>query len=316
MCKPPLKRLSVTDHAFQYQTQKQIQNTVGVYSSLYSDSLAALNVYQPPQFGIGVNWNQMSDRSVPHHQTNSANSQGSTYHGSSTRHTQTRPRPGATTPGGYGVDIKFNSYNRYLLRLKGAKPLRRGIVPPTFGRPILFNPAFPIYGNKTVKTAIVNCSHCTCTKLNCPRITAFENAILFNKQTVDATGISAGTIYVFKQNQQVYIISPNVDNITNNSLLYSKFQIGTVIAVLPNNVYAVKTNNGTTQNVNGKDMLPYPSFPYNNGNYADYIQLRYAPLIVGCGNPAKLCNVVNNSTGIQNYTDNYRNTGIYSFGYL
>jgi len=154
--------LSTNDPAYQYQTQKKIQNTVRVYSSLYTMNLGALNVYQKPSpfLGIGVNWNQMSDRALPHFQTNSGNSQGSFYHGSSLRHMQTRNRPGAGTPGGYGVDIKHNSYYRYLARLKAKKDIRRGVVPPTFGMPILFNPAFPVYGGKTVKTAIVSGCYC------------------------------------------------------------------------------------------------------------------------------------------------------------
>jgi len=41
-----------------------------------------------------------------------------------------------------------------LNRLKGKGPVRRGVVPPTFGKPLPFNPAFPIYGGKTMKTSI------------------------------------------------------------------------------------------------------------------------------------------------------------------
>jgi len=65
----------------------------------------------------GVNWNQMSDRKYPHVQK--ANASGSNPGGNSTRRTRTRLRPGALSPGGVGVDIKHNSYERYLNRLKG-----------------------------------------------------------------------------------------------------------------------------------------------------------------------------------------------------
>jgi hypothetical protein len=68
------------------------------------------------------------------------------------------------SPGGVGVDIKHNSYDRYLNRIKGKAPLRRGIIPPNYGQPIPFNCAYPIYGGKTVKTSIVN--NCNCPDSN------------------------------------------------------------------------------------------------------------------------------------------------------
>ena len=161
VCRSPIYILSSTDPAFQYQTQKRIQNTVRVKSSLYTDNLAALNIFQYPRIKTQVNWNQMSDRALPHFQTNSTFSQGSFYHGNSRRHPQTRCQPGATNPGGLGVDIKHNSYCRYLGRLKAKRPFKREAVPSTFGKPIPFNPAFPIYGAKTLKTNIVSgCNNC------------------------------------------------------------------------------------------------------------------------------------------------------------
>ena len=153
--------LTSNDPAFQYQTQKIIQNTVRVSSALYADNLAALNIFQYPKLREQVNWNQMSDRAMPHRQTNSGNSQGSTYHGSSLRHTQTGSRPGSTNPGGWGVDIKHNSYYRYLGRLKARKQFKREIVLSTFGQPIPFNRALPVYGAKTMKMNIVTgCNNC------------------------------------------------------------------------------------------------------------------------------------------------------------
>lgn len=158
----------------QYQRQKIIQNTVRVPSSLYSMNLAALNVYQKPKsvysvidvggskynVSPGVNWNQMSDRKEPHLQPFTTSS-GSSYGGSSTRRSLTRLRPGAMSPGGAGVDIKHNSYDRYLNRIKGKSPLKHGGVPPSFGVPnIPFNRAAPIYGSKSFKTNIVNGCNC------------------------------------------------------------------------------------------------------------------------------------------------------------
>jgi hypothetical protein len=106
----------------------------------------------------------MSDRKQPHIQVVKTGS-GSTYGASSTKHTITRLRPGALSPGGSGVDIKHNSYQRYLNRLKGKGPVRRGVIPPDFGLPYIpFNPAYPIYGGKTIKTSIV--SGCDCVEQN------------------------------------------------------------------------------------------------------------------------------------------------------
>ena len=163
MCNVNILNLSSNDPAYQYKVQKIIQKTVRVPSSLYTMNLGSLSTYQAPLSSIKVNWNQSSDRRDPHIQSNSGRSQGSFYHGSSLRHTQTRERPGATSPGGVGVDIKHNSYNRYMNRLK-APYLKRGPIPTTFGVPIPFNPAFPVYGGKTMKTSIIN--NCNCDGMN------------------------------------------------------------------------------------------------------------------------------------------------------
>ena len=150
--------------ADQYQKLKLIQNTVRVQGSLYTANLGPLTAYkQPvndPSKGLyGVCWNQMSDRPVPSVQRATIPTGYNTS--MNRRHTSvTSSKPGSQTPGGKGCDIKHNSYDRYLNRLKGKGPLRRGVIPKTFGAPIPFNPAFPIYGGKTVKTNIV--SGCDC----------------------------------------------------------------------------------------------------------------------------------------------------------
>ena len=160
------RNLAGNDIASQYQRQKIIQNTVRVYSSLYTMNLAGLSGYEKPlnvpqfveQAGTTyivpakTYWNQMSDRARPSNQVTKVAS-GSTYHSSSTRHTITRNRPGAMSPGGIGVDIKHNSYNRYLNKIKGKAPLRRGAIN-------LSNISSPIYGGKFVKTSIINNCHC------------------------------------------------------------------------------------------------------------------------------------------------------------
>ena len=176
-CRGCNHNLASNDPASQYQRQKLIQNTVRVQSSLYTMNLAGLSGYQKPspkyqlveQAGTpyyappGVNWNQMSDRASPANQLTKVAS-GSSYHSSSTKHSITRDRPGAMSPGGIGVDIKHNSYERRLLRLKGKSVLRRGVIPPNYGAPIPFNKAYPVYGGKVIKTGIIN-------NCDCPNIT-------------------------------------------------------------------------------------------------------------------------------------------------
>lgn len=171
-CKGCNKNLTSNNAATRYQIQKLIQNTVRVPSSIYTMNLGALNVYQKPNsvnsvasldnitylITPGVNWNQMSDRANPHKQVVVS---GNGLTGNSLKRTITRLRPGALSPGGVGVDIKHNSYYRYLARLKGKAPLRRGSIPETLLlSDIPFNPAFPIYGGKVFKTSIVN--NCNC----------------------------------------------------------------------------------------------------------------------------------------------------------
>jgi hypothetical protein len=260
--------LSIYDPAFQYQKQKVIQNTVRVPSSLYTMNLGALSVYQNPTNQLHVNWNQMSDRSHPHKQPGSGYSQGSTYHGSSTRHTQTRDRPGASTPGGVGVDIKHNSYNRYLSKIKAVKPIRRGAVPPTYGTPIVFNRAFPIYGGKTVKTAINDAPNFVCSsRLNnnghcSPSSINAENSIINKVRTakLDKTNYS----YVFAVGQTVYSRQTSDEN----------YEKSTVIAVLGNNLYTLQTLDLNVYNTDSSNILPQYYCNYSIDNlYNDYYQI-------------------------------------------
>lgn len=108
-------------------TQRVIQNQVRVPASQYLGSLAAMNVIGPitgtnsnlpkAQYAF-VNWNQSSDRAVP-----SVTNRNVPSHGNSTRTSLTRARPGSQSAGGTsagGTDRKHDSYQRYLLRKKGA----------------------------------------------------------------------------------------------------------------------------------------------------------------------------------------------------
>ena len=156
-----LSKLNGNTPSQRYQKLKIIHNTVRVPSSIYTMNLGALNTYEAPDFVYrqGVNWNQASDRKQPHIQP--ANSSGSNPGGNSTKRTITRLRPGALSPGGVGVDIKHNSYDRYLNRLKGKKPLRQQQVPESFKfNDLPFNRADPVYGGKVFKLGIID--RCVC----------------------------------------------------------------------------------------------------------------------------------------------------------
>jgi hypothetical protein len=218
-------------------------------------NLGALSVYQRPNLDYnlvdvsgstyvvspGVNWNQMSDRREPHIQV-VKNGAGSGYHSSSTRRTITANRPGAMSPGGTGVDIKHNSYDRYLNRLKGKKPIRRGQIPPTFGTPYIpFNRADPIYGGKVMKTSIVNGCNCPIVSDNVNNdIKLYVNSDLQDKIYAVTYTYSVGD-YVF------------VKRFGDNSGNKVKAQIITI----ENSVYTVKFEDGSVESVTGEYLSIY-----------------------------------------------------------
>ena len=235
MCLSCNGNLSAGDPASQYQRLKIIQNTVRVPSSLYTSDLGALNVYQFPQSATGVNWNQMSDKSNRHSQPVNVSS-----HGSSTRRTITRHRPNASTPGGLGVDIKHNSYYRYMDRLKAKKPIRRGDIPPKFGSPIVFNCAYPIYGGKTMKTSIVN--GCNCPNLPYESnesqlyVTYYTPSMLF-KPGCSTCSFNAGN-YIYTKKS-----------------VYGQFLRALITAVdLVHNIFTIQFDDGTIETKLGSDI--------------------------------------------------------------
>lgn len=229
--------------ADQYQKLKIIQNTVRVDGSVYVSNLAPLRSYQKPindpTNGLyGVCWNQMSDRAVPSVQRATV---PTGYHtATNRRHTSvTSSKPGSQTPGGKGCDIKHNSYDRYLNRLKGKGPLRRGVVPPTFGAPIPFNPAFPIYGGKTVKTNIIDGCDCP---IN-PEINQEQDVLLYNNPSYTAYPVAT---YGFSVGSFVYAIQ-------HGNTFYSKAE---VIAVdVDTGVYTIQFEDGTVQEVRDVNTL-------------------------------------------------------------
>ena len=208
--------------ATQYQRLKIIQNTVRVASSLYTMNLGALNAYVKPKSDTyNVCWNQMSDRPVPSKQQMYVPTKGGIIGSNSTKHTVTGSRPGAQSPGGVGCDIKHNSYDIYLNRIKGKAPLRRGIIPPNFGAPIPFNRAFPVYGGKITKTNIVN--NCNCpieSKQNDSQI--YNNPLYYPEPTISCTDIFKVGDYVYTtQGSSPYYVKALIINYDTESQIYT-----------------------------------------------------------------------------------------------
>ena len=123
--------------------QRRQWGLVRTSSSMYVSNLSAMTVRGGPNndpkaiYG-GVNWNQMSDRAVPSLIPSTMN----------VPRNRTRHRPGASGSGGVnasGVDVKHDSYARYLARKK-AKNLKSIVNDPL--------PA-PMYGNKQYSLGLI-----------------------------------------------------------------------------------------------------------------------------------------------------------------
>jgi len=288
-CKGCNKNRNSNNPATRYQIQQLIQNTVRVPSSIYTMNLGALSVYQAPSKNYrvvslgdvaylvspGVNWNQMSDRANPHKQV-VVSGNGTSYGGNSLKRSLTRLRPGSLSPGGTGVDIKHNSYDRYLNRLKGKAPLRRQQVPETFLLPeIPFNRAYPVYGGKLFKTAIIN-------NCNCP---LNDDILLKNKISNNSLGLNIDNdndnfskdLY-FDQNKIIYqdsIIQElinvqynfNVDDIVlaikENENYLNKAKI---VALNGNLITITFLNDNSTITVSAKDLQLYIPLRSKNQN--------------------------------------------------
>jgi hypothetical protein len=238
-------KLTGSTPADQYQRLKQIQNTVRVYASLYPANLGPLNAYKKPLSDpnagfYGVCWNQMSDRPVPSVQKATI---PTGYHTAMNRRrtSVTSSKPGCQTPGGTGCDIKHNSYDRYLNRLKGKGPMRRGVVPPTFGLPIPFNRALPVYGAKTTKTTIVGAG-CDC-PISTPVDRLKQDLQIYNNPLWQAYPAS---IFSYKVNDYVYAIQPG-------QTFYTRSQI----TAIDGTIYTVKFSDGTSVNKKIDELLVY-----------------------------------------------------------
>jgi hypothetical protein len=95
-------------------TQKIISNQVRVPASMYMMNRSAFtSAANRLASKSNINWNQMSDRVLPAQQVKIVPTRGNSLHS-----TLTSGNPGASSPGGAGVDVKHDSYARYLNRKK------------------------------------------------------------------------------------------------------------------------------------------------------------------------------------------------------
>ena len=96
-------------------TQKRIWQQVRTGSGMYTMNLSALTSGAAIlASGSTTHWNQRSDRILASVQPLIPT------RGNSLKSTLTSDRPGAGSPGGSGVDVKHDSYARYLNRKKAA----------------------------------------------------------------------------------------------------------------------------------------------------------------------------------------------------
>ncbi len=106
-------------------TNNKIWNAVRVPASEFTMNKGAITINEKSRdkkiaaYPAGT-WNQSSDRIYPHTTKNPVPTRGN-----SVRSSITRQRPGSQSPGGKGVDIKHNSYARYLGRINGNN-IRKG----------------------------------------------------------------------------------------------------------------------------------------------------------------------------------------------
>jgi len=133
--------------ATQTIVQKRIWSQVRTGSSIYLMNRSALtSAAVRLATDSNVNWNEMSDRVFAAQQPALNPTRGN-----SLRRTLTSGKPGAGTPGGVGVDVKHDSYARYLNRKKATnlKTQTQNIA------------LTPLYGNKVKMTGLlansINC---------------------------------------------------------------------------------------------------------------------------------------------------------------
>ena len=108
--------LGFKDKNIRIATNKRIYKTFMVPTSEYIMARKSYVVSKDTLNGKNYNQDNKSDRLNPHKTPKTAVVPS---HGNSTKRSLTRMRPGSMVPGGEGVDVKHNSYERYLAKKKG-----------------------------------------------------------------------------------------------------------------------------------------------------------------------------------------------------
>ena len=101
---------------------QRITKSVGQSESQYLGNLGSLEVWRDSscgQIGTIQHTNKASQASDRYYKARVPMSAVIPTRGNSTKRTKTSLRPGALGPGGRGVDVKHNSYARYLAKKKG-----------------------------------------------------------------------------------------------------------------------------------------------------------------------------------------------------
>ena len=140
---------------------QRIYNTVRVSQSEYAMNKSSLIVQHNSKDNNNMNWNTQSDRLLPANSLK--NFTNFKRNGNSRKSSLTKLRPGSLTPGGYGVDIKHNSYARYLARKKGATALKQEKNYVKINSKAVVNNKFKKYG-------IVSSQKCVCDNTKFPTV--------------------------------------------------------------------------------------------------------------------------------------------------
>ena len=218
-------QLPKNSNAHQYQTLKIITNQVRVQSSQYTNNLAALSSYKNATILTNnVCWNQMSDRPLPSNSNSTIPSSQSIL--SNKHHSNTSSRPGSQTPGGKGVDIKHNSYQRRINRLIAKSALKQSGIP----QQIPYTRAYPIYGGKTMKPGMI--TNCNCNSYNQQPLYTITNPAsnLLTAITTININLSVGDLVYAKY------------------LLNSWYSRATIISINEDSTYTVQYDDNVIEN--------------------------------------------------------------------
>lgn len=124
--------------------QKKILKQTGVSSSIYNSNLTAFSVIKNQSYSNSTA-SAASDRAIQSNMNLVIRRNTSSLTGS-----RTSLKPGCLSAGGKGVDVKHNSYDRYLAKLKG-KTLKQ-----------IKTNTEPKYGNKTSNIPLFSYSRNQC----------------------------------------------------------------------------------------------------------------------------------------------------------